>query len=164
MLSRVERQALPKAAQAGLNRAAASARAVAVKAIAAEAGMTQKNARAGVSLHKARLGNLTAEIRARGRPLNLIRFGAKQLKKSVAAKPWGKRRTYKKRVFIGNQGRTVFIRDQVSGKIRGMYGASVARELIRDPVADRAGKRFHERAPIEIKRALANEMRKAGYR
>ena len=164
MLSDARRQALPKAAQAALNRAAGSAYSASVKAMARETGMKQKDIRAGVKLRKARMGNLTAAIEGRGRPLNLIRFAAKQLKKSVKAKPWGKTRTYRQRVFIANQGRTVFIRDKETGKIRGMYGASIARELVRETVSDWVDERFHERWPIEIERALNNEMRKLGFR
>ena len=163
-LSRAQRKAVPDASRMALNRVAASVRSAAVKAIAAETGIKQKDVRAATTLRKAGRGRvLRAEIDARGRPLNLIRFGARQLKKSVSAKPWRRRRVYKRRVWVGNQGRTVFIREP-GGKIRGMYGPSIAREMIRDQVGKAIHARFAERWPIEFERALNLQLRKLGFK
>ena len=50
---------------------------------------------------KARKGDETYSIHIKSRYLNVIEFGARQTKKGVSAKVWGKRRIYKN-TFIGS--------------------------------------------------------------
>lgn len=175
-LNRYQRKALPKATLQGLNRAAASVRGAAVKTLARETGIKQKAVRAGIALRKANRNRLAAVIEARGRPLNVIRFmtpaqirtwvnSPKRPRPPVRAKPWGKKRVYRRRVFIGNDGRTLFIREGPSRKsIRGLHGPSIGRELVRKAVTRAIDKQFRERFPIELGRALNNELRKQGWR
>jgi hypothetical protein len=161
-LTRFQRQVIPNATQMALNKVAASVRAEAVRELAKVTGLRQKDTRAATTLRKAHKGKPFAEIVARGRPLNLIRFDARQLKKGVSARPWGKRWLFKPRVFIANQGRTVFIRERGAGRlpIRGMFGPSIARELLRDEVMAAINRKFAERWPIEFERALNVQFRK----
>jgi len=161
-LKRVHRKHVEPAARAALNRTGGSVRSVAVKEVARESGIKQKDVRGAVKLDKARKGGpLRAEIQGRGRPLNLIRFAARQLKKGVSAKPWNKKRVYGRGAFIDNDGRTVFKRTGAGRlPIRGMYGASIATELVRDAVAAAVRKQFGERWPVEFKRAFEQAMKR----
>ena len=173
-LTRVERRVFPKAINAGLNKTVGSVRSTAVKAMAKETALKQKDVRGNIKMRRAgkhRQGR--AMLEARGRPLNLIRFMTQSQIRSwmnsrrrpLRAKPWGKKRVYRRHVFIGNLGRTVFLRQGPGRRdIRGMWGPSIARELIRKAVLAAIDKRFDERWPIEIDRALNNELRKAGFR
>ena len=54
----------------------------------------------GLNKDKARRGDEEYSIFIKSRYKNVIEFGARQTKKGVSAKVWGKRRVYK-RAFIG---------------------------------------------------------------
>ena len=175
-LTRYERRALPKAEQQALNRTTKSARSVAVKIMGKELGLKQKNARAGTKIISAKPGRLVAGIEGRGRPINVIRTmtpaqisswrnSPKRPRPPLRAKPWKVKRVFRERVFIGNMGRTVFIRTgKARGAIRGLYGPSIANELIRKDVVAAVERRVGERFPVELRRALDNQLRKAGFK
>lgn len=180
-LTRMERRALPAATSAALNKAAASVRGAATKRLAAETKIKLSAVRAGITLHKANKLTLAARIEARGRPLNVIRFmtpgqirtwlnSVRRPRPPVHAKPWGIKRVYRRSVFIGNDGRTLFIREGKSRlSIRPLSGPSIGRELTAKTSSGRAiraviNRQFRERFPVEMSRALANELRKLGFR
>ena len=100
---------------------------------------------------------------------NVIEFGARQTKKGVSAKVWGKRRVYKG-AFIGsgrNSGKQlVFARTSgatKSGKIRikALHGASLPREFHREDMEKIFNKKIKKRFPILFKRALEFHLMKA---
>ena len=124
-LNEVHRNVIPQAASAALNRVATSARKTAVDTIRKETNIKAGAVRKYVSVSKSNKSTLTAEIRASKYAPNLINFGARQTKKGVSANAWAKRKIYRG-AFIGNKGRTVFIRDDwkaPAGK-RGRAGAN----------------------------------------
>ena len=55
----------------------------------------------GLKKDKARRNDETSSIHIKSRHKNVIEFGARQTKKGVSAKVWGKRRVYK-HAFIGS--------------------------------------------------------------
>lgn len=124
--SKVVKPALMRA----LNRSATATRAKAVKEIRQEMGVSAATVREGIKLERAQARRLAAILRHRGRRLNLIRFGARQTKKGVSAKAWGKRRTYRG-AFIVKE-RTVFTRERGAGRlpIRPMYGPGIVQTAI----------------------------------
>ena len=100
---------------------------------------------------------------------NVIEFGARQTKKGVSAKVWGKRRVYKG-AFIGsgrNSGKQlVFARTSgatKSGKkrIKALHGASLPREFHRGDMEKIFNKKIKTRFPILFKRALEFHLMKA---
>jgi len=100
---------------------------------------------------------------------NVIEFGARQTKKGVSAKVWGKRRVYKG-AFIGsgrNSGKQlVFARTSgatKSGKkrIKALHGASLPREFHRGDMEKIFNKKIKTRFPILFKRALDFHLMKA---
>jgi len=109
-LNEVQRKVIPQAASSALNRVATSARRVAIDTIRKETNIKAAAVRKYVTTKKASKSMLTAEIRASKYAPNLINFGARQTKKGVSANAWAKRKIYRG-AFIGNKGRTVFIRD-----------------------------------------------------
>lgn len=74
-------------------------------------------------------------IQAKGRSIPLDKFGARQVRRGVSARVWGKRKTFKGG-FIPRSGRLsgkAFVR--TSSKrlpIKRMYGPAMAKELFRD--------------------------------
>lgn len=124
-----------RALSAALNKAATRARSRFVKKLAKEVGLKQKDVRAFTTIRKGRPGELEALVEFNGRALNLIRFNAKQFKKGVRAKPWGKSRMHKG-TFIANKGRTVFTRHGEAPRlpIYPVFGPSVPREAAKDHV------------------------------
>ena len=121
-----------KAAVRSLNRTRDNVDVIARRLIAKDMGISVKAVRAGMYKIKATRHKLVAATEARGRPLNLIRFGAKKRNKGVSASAWGKRKIYKG-TFIGNQGRTVFSRTGESRlPIEAKWGPSIPKTMLQD--------------------------------
>ncbi len=130
-----------KAAVRSLNRTNDSVESLARRMIAKDMGIPAKRVKAGMFKIRAIRNKLSAGTIARGRPINLIRFKARQTKKGVSASAWGTRKVYPG-TFIANKGRTVFKR--VEGKhmpsrsgqtkhtqsIRGVWGPSIPKTML----------------------------------
>lgn len=170
----ITRRALNRAT----NRTAASMRSKIAREVSKEMGLRAKDVRAATSLERGRVSRPGATIEARGRPLNLVRFRARQTKRGVRARPWGKPRVYSG-TWIGNNGRTVFIRTSrkrarsraagVRGSsitkhnqaIRPVWGPGVARSVaestrtaqFRKAVKDRFDREFRESYAFQVERA-----------
>ena len=113
---------------------------------------------------KARRGDETYTINIKSCYKNVIEFGARQTKKGVSAKVWGKRRVYK-HAFIGsgkNSGKQlVFKRLKGSKRIKALHGASLPREFHRQDMESIFNKKIKTRFPILFKRALEFHLMKA---
>jgi len=114
---------------------------------------------------KARKGDETYSIHIKSRYLNAIEFGARQTKKGVSAKVWGKRRIYKG-AFIGsgrNSGKQLVFgkSKRKKNKLKALHGASLPREFHREDMAKIFNKKIKTRFPILFKRALEFQMLKA---
>lgn len=137
---------VPRATASALNKSAGRAETVAVRKLSEATGLKQKDVRSYMAKVRATRTKLIATISATGRHLNLIRFGARKVKAGISAAPWKKRRIFKG-AFIGNKGRTVFVRDKKLGympsrkgqtkhseKIKPVWGPSVPTEFVRKKV------------------------------
>ena len=113
---------------------------------------------------KARRNDETYTIRIKSRYLNLIKFNARQTKKGVSAKAWGKRKNYRG-AFIGrgqNSGKElVFKKVRDSKRIKAVYGASLPREFVRQDMEKIFNKKIKTRFPILFKNAIEFQMLKA---
>jgi len=148
-----------KATVAALNRVATTARAEAVRGIAAETGLKQKDIRDHLAIRKADRFTLVAEIQAKPWSPNLIRYQARPTKRGVSAAPWKHRRIFKG-TFIGNQGRTVFKRvGKARLPIKALHGPSVPREFMRGYALEAMRRKIGERFPLEFHSAFAQFMR-----
>ena len=119
----------------------------------------------GLKKDKARRGDEEYTIRIKSRYLNVIEFGARQTKKGVSAKPWGKRKIYK-HTFIGSgkdSGKQlVFGKSRRNPKkLKALHGASLPREFHREDMAKIFNKKTKNRFPILFKRALEFHLLKA---
>jgi len=94
-LTAIERQGLPTAGVRALNRTATTVRASASRDIAREMGLPVSPVKKKIVIRRARKNRLYAVVRASGRPISLIQFAARQVRKGVSAKAWGKRKLYK---------------------------------------------------------------------
>ncbi len=77
-----------------INRAAASARAGMVRALAAQTGLKQKTTRKALRRKNATAATLSAEINSAGGDIALKFFGARETKAGVSAAPFGKRSVF----------------------------------------------------------------------
>jgi len=114
---------------------------------------------------KARRGDEEYSIFIKSRYLNVIEFGARQTKRGVSAKAWGKRKIYRG-AFIGggrNSGkRLVFKKLKDNPKrIEALHGASLPREFHRQDMEKIFNKKIKNRFPILFKRAVEFQMLKA---
>ena len=119
----------------------------------------------GLKKDKARRGDETYTINIKSRYKNVIEFGARQTKKGVSAKVWGKRRVYKG-AFIGsgrNSGKQLVFgkSKRKKNKLKALHGASLPREFHREDMAKIFNKKIKTRFPILFKRALEFHLMKA---
>lgn len=174
------RNSIPIAMSAALNKTAAGVRTDAGKPLAKLTGLGVNAVKKAIKLRKAGPGHLTAILEARARPLNMIRFmtGA-QIRAWVGSKkrprkplniggarkaPWGKPRKYARgaAVFIGNSGRTVFVRESKRrGDIRGMWGPSLPREMVNAEIRAAILMSKTRRWNVEINRAIKDAKARA---
>lgn len=161
-LTRLERQAMPKAASRAINKTAATVRSEAVKMIAKRMGLKQKDVRGGTDIRKARASRLEAEITFRGRPLNLIRFKARQTAKGVTATPYGKRQLYRSAFIL--RGKTVVRRvrrgEGLVGRlpIRALFGPSIVVVASQDDIMRQMERRARQLLPERLRAQLAFEL------
>jgi hypothetical protein len=151
-----DRVAVKKAAARALTRTADQVRSAAVKEIARETGIKQKDVRVALKRVRAKPTNLISAVIAIGRAVNLIRFTRqtrRQARKAggVVANAWGVRRLYRG-AFIGNAGRTVFTRAPGASRlpIRAKHGPSIPREMAREKVAKHLERVIRTRWPINF--------------
>lgn len=166
---RNDRAAVEKAAARALNRTAQQVMSAAVKEIARETGLKQKDVREALRRVNAKARNLYAAVIAVGHAVNLIRF-TKQTRDQarraggVIANAWGKRKLYAG-TFIGNKGRTVFVR---KGKarlpIRSVHGPSIPREMAREKVRKHIEQVIRARWPINFNADLRYYLKIASRR
>ena len=117
---------------------------------------------------KARNGDETYSIHIKSRYLNVIEFGARQTKKGVSAKVWGKRKVYRG-AFIGsgrNSGKQLVFKKRKNApkRIEALHGASLPREFERQDMAKIFNKKIKTRFPILFKRAMDFHLMKAQLR
>ena len=122
----------------------------------------------GLKKDKARKGDETYSIHIKSRYLNVIEFGARQTKKGVSAKVWGKRKVYRG-AFIGsgrNSGKQLVFKKRKNApkRIEALHGASLPREFERQDMAKIFNKKIKTRFPILFKRALEFHLMKAQSR
>ena len=114
---------------------------------------------------KARKGDETYSIHIKSRYLNAIEFGARQTKKGVSAKVWGKRKIYRG-AFIGSgrsSGKQLVFKKRKDDpkRIEALHGASLPREFHRQDMEKIFKKKIKTRFPILFKRAVEFQMLKA---
>ena len=94
----------------------------------------------GLKKDKARRGDEEYSIFIKSRYKNVIEFGARQTKKGVSAKVWGKRRVYKHSFIASGQNsgkQLVFARSKRNPKkLKALHGASLPREFQRQDMAN----------------------------
>ena len=118
-----------------------------------------------IAKDKARRGDEEYSIFIKSRYLNVIEFGARQTKRGVSAKVWGKRKIYRG-AFINsgrNSGkRLVFKKLKDNPKrIEALHGPSLPREFHRQDMESIFNKKIKTRFPILFKRAVEFQMMKA---
>ena len=127
-MSRIERLVLPKAAVSAINKTGTKASTKAKRATNKTLGVTAKLAKKAYKVYKASLSDPSFALVGTGKPIPLIAFKAKQLKrKGVVAAPFGKRRKFGG-AFIASvkSGPAVFRRRGVErGPLRELYGPAL---------------------------------------
>ena len=117
---------------------------------------------------KARRNDETYSIFIKSRYLNVIEFGARQTKRGVSEKVWGKRKIYRG-AFIGsgrNSGKQLVFKQAKDNPKRAevLHGPSLPREFHRQDMESIFNKKIKTRFPILFKRALDFHLMKAQSR
>jgi len=164
-LRNVPRKYVQKTLVTSLNKVGAEVVTQAKKELAGATGLKQSVVNKKIKKQKAKKGEETYSIHIKSRYLNAIEFGARQTKKGVSAKIWGKRKIYRG-AFIGsgrNSGKQlVFKKSKRNPKrIEALHGASLPREFERQDMAKIFNKKIKTRFPILFKRALDFHLMKA---
>jgi len=164
-IGNVPRKYVQKAMVTALNKVGAEVVTQAKKELAGATGLKAGVVGKKIKKDKARKGDETYSIHIKSRYLNVIEFGARQTKKGVSAKVWGKRRIYKG-AFIGsgrNSGKQLVFKKRKNApkRIEALHGASLPREFERQDMAKIFNKKIKTRFPILFKRAVEFQMMKA---
>ena len=167
-IGNVPRKYVQKAMVTALNKVGAEVFTQAKRELKDATGLKADVVAKGMKKDKARRGDETYTIRIKSRYKNVIEFGARQTKKGVSAKVWGKRRVYKG-AFIGS-GRNswkqlVFGKSKrKKNKLKALHGASLPREFHRQDMESIFNKKIKTRFPILFKRSLEFHLMKAQSR
>jgi hypothetical protein len=153
-LDKLDRSLIPKATGMAINKTATNVKSAASKLIAKQMGTTQKVVNSKARLSKSSRVRDFAVITYSGKPLNLVRFGARQTKKGISAAPWGNRRVFPG-TFYGNDRRTVFKRQTKARlPIKSVYGPSIPQEAAREAVGKASQQVVNIRFPVHFRAAL----------
>ena len=163
-IGNVPRKYVQKAMVTALNKVGAEVVTQAKRELKDATGLKAGTVAKKMTKDKARRNDETYTIRIKSRYLNLIEFNAKQTKKGVSAKAWGKRKNYRG-TLIGrgqNSGKElVFKKVRDSKRIKAVYGASLPREFVRQDMEKIFNKKIKTRFPILFKNAIEFQMLKA---
>ena len=155
-IGNVPRKYVQKAMVTALNKVGAEVVTQAKRELKEATGLKAGVVAKKIKKDKARRGDEEYSIFIKSRYLNVIEFGARQTKRGVSAKAWGKRKIYRG-AFIGggrNSGkRLVFkkLKDDPK-RIEALHGASLPREFHRQDMEKIFKKKIKTRFPILFKR------------
>ena len=164
-LRNVPRKYVQKAMVTALNKVGAEVFTQAKRELRDATGLKAGVVAKGMKKDKARRGDEEYSIWIKSRYKNVIEFGARQTKRGVSAKVWGKRKNYKG-AFIGserNSGKQLAFKKRKDNpkKIRALHGASLPREFHRQDMESIFKKKIKTLFPILFKRAVEFQMLKA---
>ncbi|WP_160153333.1 phage tail protein [Microbulbifer sp. ALW1] len=169
-----------RAAGPAMNRAVKSVNSEAIKQVAAETSVKQKDIRQAHKLYLARRDRLQASIdAAKARARNLIEYVRPAQRKAghfnsrstrgkfkapgVKAKAWGKSKTYAG-TFIARapQGQLLVFARKGPGRLplKGVVGPSPRGTFVSQRLIEVMERKARERVPIELTRSITNELRK----
>lgn len=164
----VEREVYPKAASRALNRTATSVRTQASRSVAKAMGLTIAPVRKKFFIEKAKPSRLTAIVSAVGRPISLIHFAARQVRKGVTAKAWGKRKLYRGAFIAKAKTRSageeefrptadqVFVREgKMRLPIKKLWGPGIPQTLAEPEIQTEIEKQVLTQLPQRIEKEIA---------
>lgn len=166
-LDDLQRKYVPRAANRTNNSVAVTARKEAVSELKDEmgkaTGLSAGGFRKSLDIKRSTVRTLRAEITANGKPLPLIRFGARKAAKGVRAKAWNKRKLYKG-AFIAkmpNGKRGVFKRTSKKRlPIKELYGPGIPSTFLERPVQDALQRVINKTWRPRFQRDLANYLKR----
>ena len=159
-LDRTQRKQMPKVMTQALNKTVAKVNTEVRKDISKATGIAQNKISPHLDVRKATWNRLIASVSTSKRTFNLIRFASaaaiKNYRKGsgLKAKAWAKKARAFPGVFVGNKGRTAFVRSGSGRKIKAAYGPSIPRAMVSDTVAKHMRKTIKERFPINFAQAV----------
>jgi len=164
-IGNVPRKYVQKTMVTALNKAGAGVVTQAKRELKDATGLKAGVVAKKIKKDKARRGDEEYSIFIKSRYLNVIEFGARQTKRGVSAKVWGKRKIYRG-AFIGggrNSGKQLVFKQAEDNPKRAvaLHGASLPREFHRQDMEKIFKKKIKTRFPILFKRAVEFHMLKA---
>ena len=161
----LHRHYIKKALVTSLNKVGAEVATQAKRELAAATGLKQKAIIKKIKKDKATKYDETFSIWVKGRRLNLVEFDAKQTKKGISAKAWGKRKVYPNTFFGSgkNSGKKLVFKKRRDNpkKIKAVYGGSLPREWERKDMIKIFNKTIKKRYPILFKQTINFHMLKS---
>lgn len=152
-LDRQQKKLLPKIVAQALNRTAQQLVTRAGSETAKAMGLPAKVVKGEMRRVRATWRKLFASVVAEGHAFNIARFAARQTKRGISSKAYGKRKVYP-RSFLAFQGRTGFIRVGAGRlPIRAVLGPSTPGTLARPLMQARTNQIISERWPINLDQA-----------
>lgn len=161
-LDKKQRKDLPKVIVSALNKTVANVKVAVAKDITASTGIAAAKVKPHLDVRKATRAQRIATITASKRTFNLIRFATPAaIQRSLQhrgtglkAKAWSKKAKEFPGVFVGNQGRTAFVRTGAGRKIRAAHGPSIPRAMVSAKVAKHTRALIPKRFRINFEHAF----------
>ena len=136
----MSKKVVKKATVTALNKMVKEVAVVAKRELADKTGLKKGTVSKKITTKKAKSSDLSANITIGGRQLNLIEFGARQVKAGVSHKGWGRRQVTRGAfIFNGKSSGKRLVGERIKGsvnkegneKIKSLFGASAPVEYFR---------------------------------
>ena len=166
-LKGVQKRIVPAATSSALNRTAKQARTQSARdlkgSLGKSLGLSVSGFKRTIRHIPARVRRLFTVLEVSGRPLPLIRFGARKASKGVSAAPWGKRRIYNgtfiRKMPSGHRG--VFKR---TGKkrlpIKELWGPSIPKAFLHQDIQQGLKRVINDKWPGNFAHEIRHRLRK----
>ena len=164
-LTNLEHKQLPKAINSTVNDIGKTAQKEALKHLSQISGATQASIKRGGfwMVIRSRVRTLAYTIRVRRGAISLRAFGARQTKKGVTAKAWGKRRLYKGAFKVRKLNDQVFKR-RADGSLKKLWGPQPSKLTLEDSTARIVDEVVRRRFRKRLKQNLAFHTERARRR
>jgi len=167
-IGNVPRKYVQKAMVTALNKVGAEVVTQAKRELKDATGLKAGVVAKKIKKDKARRGDEEYSIFIKSRYLNVLEFGARQTKRGLSAKVWGKRKIYRG-AFNGSRrdsGKQLVFKKRKDDpkRIETLHGATLPREFHRQDMESIFKKKIKTRFPILFKRAVEFHLMKAQSR
>ena len=152
----------PKIVSRAMNQRLGVAYTAVARTTSKETGLSVGETKKAMRKDRATPSDLSIAVRARGTFLSLKKFGARQVRKGVSHKAWGRRQVAKGAFVVGRMGGHAFRRVSASRfPLEKLFGPSIPQEMVKgesfNAMTKAFGEGFADRVMHELGRVLGRK-------